>query len=127
MLGRRQIREKVIETLYANVQNPMQYEVLESNMLKEIEKIYHLYIYQINFLIALKNKAEEQIEIGKHKYLQTDELANPNKKFINNQVLIQLQKNAERIVFTNKHAELLWDSNDDLLISTFQKIKKGKI
>jgi N utilization substance protein B len=126
MLGRRQIREKVIETLYANVQNPMQYEVLESNMLKEIEKIYHLYIYQINFLIALKNKAEEQIEIGKHKYLQTDELANPNKKFINNQVLIQLQKNAERIVFTNKHAELLWDSNDDLLISTFQKIKKGK-
>ena len=54
MLGRRQIREKVVETIYSNCQNPLKYDVLEKNMLTEIEKIYHLYIYQLNFLIALK-------------------------------------------------------------------------
>lgn len=126
MLGRRQIREKVIETLYANNLNPLQYEVLERNMLREIEKIYHLYIYQLNFLLALKEVAEQQIEIGKLKYIQTELETDPNRKFIDNAVLAQLQANAERIVFTGKHQELQWDLQDGLLISTFQKIKKGK-
>lgn len=126
MLGRRQIREKVIETLYGNVQNPLDYDVLERNMLKEIEKIYHLYIYQLNFLLALKDVAENQIEIGKNKYIQTAEQTDPNKRFIDNAVLAQLEANAERIVFTGKHKQLQWDIQDDLLVSTFQKIRKGK-
>ena len=126
MLGRRQIREKVIETLYANVQNPLQYEVLERNMLREVERIYHLYIYQLNFLLALKEVAEQQIEIGRKKYIQTELETDPNRKFIDNKVLAQIEANAERIVFSGKHKELQWDLQDDLLISTFHKIKKGK-
>ena len=39
MLGRRQIREKVVETLYSYYQNPIKTDVLERNMLTEIEKI----------------------------------------------------------------------------------------
>lgn len=126
MLGRRQIREKVIETLYGNIQNPLQYEVLEKNMFREIEKIYHLYIYQLNFLLALKEVAEQQMEIGKLKYIKTEKEDEPNRKFVDNKVLSQIEANAERIVFTGKHKELQWDLQDDLLISTFQKIKKGK-
>ena len=126
MLGRRQIREKVIETLYANVQNPLDYDVLERNMFREIEKVYHLYIYQLNFLLALKEVAEQQMEIGKLKYIRSEENTDPNRKFIDNAILAQIEANAERIVFTGKHKELQWDIQDDLLVSTFQKIKKGK-
>ena len=49
MLGRRQIREKVVEAVYSYYQNPVKADVLEKNMFSQIDKIYHLYIYQLNF------------------------------------------------------------------------------
>lgn len=126
MLGRRQIREKVVQTLYSYHQNPIKTDVLEKNMFTEIEKIYHLYIYQINFLVALKDLAENQIEIAKNKYIKTEEDINPNLKFVNNQVLIQLEQNEERLSFTSKHKNLNWELHDDLLVKTFQRIVAGK-
>lgn len=126
MLGRRQIREKVVETLYSNHQNPINADVLERKMLTGIDKIYHLYIYQLNFLVALKELAEEQIEIGKKKYIKTDNEINPNQKFIQNEILNQIEENTERKQFTEKHQELTWDLHDKLLVSTFKKIKSGK-
>ncbi|MDQ0592673.1 N utilization substance protein B [Chryseobacterium ginsenosidimutans] len=126
MLGRRQIREKVVQTVYSYYQNPVKFDVLEKNMFSGIEKIYHLYIYQLNFLVSLKELAENQIEIGKNKYIKTDANTNPNQKFINNQVLIKLQENPERLFFTGQHKELKWDLHDDLLVKTFQRITAGK-
>ncbi len=126
MLGRRQIREKVVESIYSYCQNPMKFDVLEKNMISEIEKIYNLYIYQLNFLVALKALAEKQIEIGKGKYIKTESNTNPNQKFISNQVLRKLEENTERLTFTSKHQDLKWDLHDDLLVKTFQRITAGK-
>ncbi len=126
MLGRRQIREKVVQTLYSYHQNPIKTDVLEKNMFTEIEKIYHLYIYELNFLVALKDLAENQIEIAKNKYIKTEKDLNPNLKFVNNQVLLQLDNNDERIAFTSKHKNLRWELHDDLLVKTFQRIIAGK-
>ena len=95
-------------------------------MFSEIEKIYHLYIYQLNFLVALKDLAENQIEIGKNKFIKTEENLNPNQKFVRNQVIQQIEENQERISFTAKHKELSWDLHDDLLVKTFQRITAGK-
>lgn len=126
MLGRRQIREKVVESLYSYYQNPLKFDILEKNMFSEIDKIYHLYIYQLNFLVALKHLAEKQIEIGKNKYIKTDANTNPNQRFINNQVLNMLEENTERLSFTSKHINLKWDLYDDLLVKTFQRMTAGK-
>ncbi|MBF5027695.1 transcription antitermination protein NusB [Planobacterium oryzisoli] len=126
MLGRRQIREKIVENLYSYYQNPVQYEVLEKNMFTEIEKIYNLYVYQLNFLVALRELAEKQLEIGKQKYLKTEKDVNPNQSFVNNKILIALENNTERINFTSKHKELQWDLHDELLVKTFQRITAGK-
>ena len=126
MLGRRQIREKVVEAVYSYYQNPVKADVLEKNMFSQIEKIYHLYIYQLNFLVALKALAEKQIEIGKNKYIKTEDNLNPNQKFINNQVLNMLEENTERLSFTSKHQELKWELHDELLVKTFQRMTAGK-
>lgn len=126
MLGRRQIREKVIENLYAYYQNPIKQDVVEKNLITEMSKIYNLYIYQLNFLVALKHVAENQIEIGKNKYLKIDSDINPNQKFVRNQILESLENNEERRSFTEKHKELTWDYNDEVLVKTFQRIKAGK-
>ena len=126
MLGRRQIREKVVEAVYSYYQNPVKADVLEKNMFSQIEKIYHLYIYQLNFLVALKALAEKQIEIGKNKYIKTEDNLNPNQKFINNKVLNMLEENTERLSFTSKHQELKWELHDELLVKTFQRMTSGK-
>jgi N utilization substance protein B len=126
MLGRRQIREKAVQTVYSYYQNPIKFDVLEKNMFNSIEKIYHLYIYELNFLVALKELAENQIEIGKNKYIKSDANTNPNQKFINNQVLKKLEENPERLFFTGQHKQLKWDMHDDLLVKTFQRITAGK-
>ena len=126
MLGRRQIREKVVESLYSYTQNPIKYDVLEKNMFSTIDKIYHLYIYQLNFLVALKDMAEKQIEIGKNKYIKSANDIDPNQKFIQNQVLKKIEENNERLSFTSKHQELKWDVFDELLVKTFQRIAAGK-
>ncbi|AYO56829.1 transcription antitermination factor NusB [Chryseobacterium sp. 6424] len=126
MLGRRQIREKVIESVYSYYQNPVKADVVEKNMFAQIEKIYHLYIYQLNFLVALKDLAEHQIEIGKNKFIKTETNTNPNQKFINNQVLKMLEENTERLSFTTKHQELKWELYDELLVKTFQRMTAGK-
>ena len=126
MLGRRQIREKVVEAVYSYYQNPVKADVLEKNMFSQIDKIYHLYIYQLNFLVALKALAEKQIEIGKNQYIKTEDNLNPNQKFINNKVLNMLEENTERLSFTSKHQELKWELHDELLVKTFQRMTAGK-
>lgn len=52
-------------------------------------------------------------------------LLNPNLKFVNNQVLLQLEQNEERLSFTSKHKNLNWELHDDLLVKTFQRIVAG--
>ncbi|WP_144281765.1 transcription antitermination factor NusB [Chryseobacterium echinoideorum] len=126
MLGRRQIREKVVETVYSYYQNPLKTDILEKNMFAGIEKIYNLYIFQLNFLVGLKQLAENQMEIGKNKYIKTDSDENPNQKFINNQVLKKLEENPERLFFTGQHKDLKWDLHDDMLVKTFQRMTAGK-
>ncbi len=126
MLGRRQIREKVVESLYSYYQNPIKYTVLEKNMFTGIEKIYDLYIYQLNFLVGLRRLAEQQIEIGKNKFIKSEHDLNPNQKFINNPILLQIEDNEARRDYTSKHKELNWDLHNELLVKTFQRMVAGK-
>ncbi len=126
MLGRRQIREKVTQAVYAYYQNPIKVDVLEQNMFSEIEKIYYLYIYQLNFIIALKEVAERQIENDRNRYIIAEKYINPNRKFVDNQVINKLEENVERLHFTSLHSELKWDIDNEFLRKTYQKIIIGK-
>ena len=105
-----------MQTLYAYQQNPKSVDVVLKNMMKEISKIYDLYVYELNFLVAIHQLAEEQIEIGKRKYIKSEEEANPNLKFVENKVLLQIIGNDERGEYTANNKQLMWDTNDDLVV-----------
>ncbi|MDL1913505.1 MAG: transcription antitermination factor NusB [Bergeyella sp.] len=126
MLGRRQIREKVIENTYAYYQNPIDHTVAEKNLFSSISKIFSLYIYELNFFLGLRHLAEEQIEIHRKKFFKSPSAIHPHEKFIQNKILLRIENNPERISFTEKHKELVWDLHEDILLKTFQKMIAGK-
>lgn len=126
MVGRRQLREKVIQYLYAYEQNKINADVLQRNMLSDIAKIYDLYVYELNFFVALHELAEKQIEIGKKKYILSETDINPNLKFVNNRILHLIIENDERRRYTSEHPNVRWDINDDIVVKTYQRIIAGK-
>lgn len=126
MLGRRQIREKAVKTVYSFLQNPIEIDLALKNTHKELDQLHQLYLSQLNFLVALRDLAEDQIEIGETKFTKTDSQTNPLQKLAQNKVLLQLDKNSERKQYSDKNKASLWNSNNEILVKTFQKIIASK-
>ncbi len=94
MINRRHIRIKVMQTIYA-FQHTTEQDVDKQQkfLFFSIENIYNLYLLQLNLLIELRAFAEEQLILSQKKYLATAQEKNPNKKFIQNKILVLLSEN----------------------------------
>lgn len=116
----------------------------EKQLLHSIQKSYDLYILFFLLLIEIRNYLEDRIEIARQKKIPTQEDLNPNKRFINNKIIKQIENNEKFLRFLNakklswiQYPELikqishaLINSNiyseymDDKTPSTYQKDKK---
>jgi N utilization substance protein B len=63
MLGRRQLREKAMQAIYAwkSAGEDADQRAIEKNMLRGVDQIYDLYIYLLNLLNFQKTIAEHRI------------------------------------------------------------------
>ena len=94
MINRRHIRIKVMQSTYAMLQSKSDNLDKEEKFLyASIDKMYDLYVLILRLLVEVRDMEKEHIEISKKKYLATFQELNPNKKFINNEVL-NLLKNS---------------------------------
>ncbi|WP_313386157.1 transcription antitermination factor NusB [Chishuiella sp.] len=114
MLGRRQLREKVMQNIYAYncLGTSGEERMVEKNMMKSIDQIYDLYIYLLNLIKIQKDIAEHKIDLAKSKNFPTKEDLNPNLKFVNNKVFRILEQNLELSRYSNDNKNLLWDIYD---------------
>ena len=97
MLNRRHIRIKVMQTLYAfNNTESDDLKKDETFLLQSLDSMYDLYLIILSLLIEVQKKSEDHLTKTQNKILATDEDKNPNRKFINNQVL-DLIKNNENL------------------------------
>ncbi|WGD34903.1 transcription antitermination factor NusB [Olleya sp. YS] len=97
MLSRRHIRVKVMQVLYAfNGTESDDFSKDQKFLLYSIDNMYNLYLMMMSLLIEINKKSKVQLENIQKKHLATPEEKNPNKKFINNQVL-QLIANNEAL------------------------------
>lgn len=97
MLNRRHIRIKVMQTLYAfNSTESDDLKKDEKFLLQSLDSMYDLYLIILSLLIEVQKKSEDHLTKTQNKLLATDEDKNPNRKFINNQVL-DLIKNNENL------------------------------
>ena len=94
MLNRRHIRIKVMQTLYAfDGSESDDFKKDEKFLLHSLENMYDLYLMQLSLLIEIQKRAEDYQSKTQKKHLATQEEKNPNKKFINNEVLQLLRDN----------------------------------
>ncbi|MDR1876352.1 MAG: transcription antitermination factor NusB [Flavobacteriaceae bacterium] len=126
MLGRRQIREKILQALYAYNIGGNEIEYVEKRMFQSIAEIYDLYVYELNLLLAVREYALEVIERKKQKRFATEEEKNPNLKFVKNEIFDLLENNKARKEHSDKHLELSWHLNNNYPAMIFKKLQTSR-
>ncbi len=94
MINRRHIRIKVMQIIYAlkgNQSDSLNKD--EQFLLQSIENMYNLYLLMLSLLIEIQAKAEDYLVKSQQKHLATSEEKNPNRKFVNNELLTLLKQN----------------------------------
>jgi len=99
----------------------------EKMLLSSFENIYKLYILQLLLLVALKKKAEEEIEIGLNKNFPSEEEKNPNYKFVQNIILNLLENNRFIKAYKEKYKLDKWEIDKELVNLIWKKLKESKI
>lgn len=112
MLGRRQLRAKAMQALYAYHRGNCDFNLIDKNMVKGVNDVEKLYFYLLNLLVAIKDEAEKKIDIGLNKNFPTEEEANPKRKFVENPIFLILENHPELKEFREVHKELSWNVED---------------
>ena len=128
MLTRRHIRAKVMQSLYAFHQGKKDSMQTEEKFLKKsTEDMYNLFLLNLELLVSIKEQAEEYYKIVKKKFLATEEEKNPNKKFVNNQLLNRIsESNALSQLIEDKKLKH-WSRDDEYPKLIWNKILESDL
>jgi len=119
MLSRRHLRIKVLQAIYAFVQSESTDLVKsEKTLLISIDKIHELIIHQLSFLLEMKDFGVNRIEKSKTKFFPTEEDLDPNMRFVENKVLLQLEDNRAYRKFHGK-LKINWADEQDMVRKTY--------
>ncbi|MDV6168628.1 transcription antitermination factor NusB [Flavobacterium sp. DG1-102-2] len=117
-----------MQSIYAMHQNDSDnLEKEEKFLFNSIENIRDLYLIMLSALVEIRNSEEDFIEKSSKKHLATAEERNPNKKFINNEVLHLLaESNPLSIAMADRNINN-WKNNDDYILLLLEDIKKSEV
>lgn len=122
MLSRRLIRVKVMQILYAlNRQGNTDLQEAEKLMAHSVGKSQDLYNIILQLPVALRHLAAKRIEIGKTKLRPTAADLNPNMRFAQNRLILQIEENEE----LNKAIETTgntWAADESLIKTIYSKM-----
>lgn len=122
MLSRRLLRLKVVKALYAYLQaDSDNIAAARKNLAASIDKTYELFFQMSTLIVALARYAEERQEIARHKKLPTREDLNPNRKFVENEVIRRIACDEALNDFAEKHA-LGWTNHPELVKNIFNHL-----
>lgn len=116
MLTRRHIRVKVMQSIYALSQSQsdqVDNELKFINM--SIANMHDLHILTLDLFVKLSDLATKQIELSQKKYLATSEDRNPNRKFIQNEIIRHLVENTALKEALEARKLNDWELNDEYI------------
>lgn len=125
MLSRRYLRIKVLQAIYAFFQsNSDRIDVGERQLLNNLNKIFELYIHQLSLLLAIVDFARQSIEKGMKKFLPTESDINPNRKFVDNRFIAQIEENRE-FLKREDSLKISWKSEEELIRRIYNIIRQS--
>ncbi|MBP6978009.1 MAG: transcription antitermination factor NusB [Bacteroidales bacterium] len=127
MLSRRHIRIKVMQALYAySLDSDPDIIKGENELMRSIQRLHELYIYQLSFLIEIFEFARYRLEEAKQKYLPTEEDLHPNTRFVDNMIIRQLTGNLDYCRSSDR-LKISWKEQEELVRRLFQSIRTADL
>ena len=115
MISRRLLRIKVLQVLYAYyTAEQKDLHASEKELHFSINKSFELYNYLLLLIRDIASYAESRIEIAGNKRIPTFEDLNPNKRFVNNRLIIQLTENIQLNKYLNNN-RISWVKHPELI------------
>ncbi|PWH82770.1 transcription antitermination factor NusB [Algibacter marinivivus] len=123
MLNRRHIRVKVMQTMYAFKGNESDdFAKDQKFLLFSIDNMYNLYLLLMSLLIEVQKRAENDLQKKQKKHLATKEDKDPNRKFVNNQLLKLLKENVQLKNQLEAHKITNWELDGEYIDVIFKAI-----
>ncbi|GAA3613790.1 transcription antitermination factor NusB [Flavivirga amylovorans] len=128
MLNRRHIRVKVMQTLYAFKGGESDdFTKDQKFLLFSIDNMYNLYLLLISLLLEVQKRAEDDLQKKRKKHLATKEDKDPNKKFVNNQLLKLLGDSLRLKDQLDAHKITNWELDGEYVDVIFKAITKSDL
>ena len=128
MLSRRHIRVKVMQSLYSSLSlRSDEVSSAEQSMLKHFDEIVELKLVIISLLIQIVKYADSFYEDGKKKYLPSSDDLAPNRRFLNNKVVISIQTDDVLMHKVSKVSDIWLKNDHDIARKLFNLIIKSDL
>ena len=122
MLSRRVLRTKVVKAVYAHLQcEGATPAASEKNLILSIDRAYDLYFHLLALVPEIAEYAAERIRIGENKKLPTYDDLHPNRKFVENRVVVRLAED-ENLQAELKRRKLSWKNHRDLIVALYNAL-----
>lgn len=126
MLNRRYLRIKVYQALYAFWQSDDGSAArIEKELFLSIERTYDLYVQLMLLFGELHRVAENRIAERKQKRMPTPEDLDPNRRFVDNPVLVLLSE-SKRLLLESEKRKLGWMGEGDMLNKLFRQFEASE-
>ena len=126
MLSRRHLRIKVLQSLYAFMQSHNdRLDYGEKELLRSLDKLYEIYIYQLSLLVEIVDYAKKRIEENSRKFYPTKEDLNPNTRFVDNRFIRQLTVNKSYNAYVDKY-KVSWVDEEEMIRKLYIELRSSK-
>lgn len=124
MISRRYLRIKTMQALYAHSMKPYE-DVLsaQNTLVKTVKNSYVLFLWLFSILPEVTFYRKNKLEDLRNKHNPTPEDLNPNTKFVDNQVIAQIEDNVYlQPMFKANHID--WSNDGDFIPRLFHIIEE---
>jgi len=117
-----------MQSIYAlHQKNSDDIEKEEKFLLHSIDSIQDLYLIMLSSLVEIRKKEIIFLETSSKKHLATPEEKNPNRKFVDNLILQQLEESNSLSIALEKRKINNWAMNDTYILILLNEIKQSDL
>ncbi len=124
MISRRYLRVKTMQALYAHSMKPFETVAEgENSLVHTVRRCYDLFLWLFSILPEITYYRANKLEELKGKHHPTPEDLHPNLKFVENEVIAQVENNVTlKKLFATHHIN--WSEDTDVIVKLFHRIEE---